>query len=55
MRPKSPPNSAPKAPDSVSIALKRMHETVISEEVPSDFTELLAAIERKIAAGKGDR
>jgi Anti-sigma factor NepR len=49
MRPKLPPKVRPSQPDAVSIALKRMHKTVVSEDVPQDFVDLLAAIERKIA------
>ena len=38
-------------PDAVSIALKRMHDKVVSEDLPDDFADLLAEIERKIADG----
>lgn len=38
-------------PDAVSIALKRMHDKVVSEDLPDDFADLLAAIERKIVDG----
>jgi hypothetical protein len=51
--PKHPPVMPPltKSPDAVSIALKRMHQNVISEDVPQDFMDLLSAIERKIDDG----
>jgi hypothetical protein len=55
MRPKSPPNPPQNAPDAVSIALKRMHQNVITEDVPKDFADLLAAIGRKIETGESDR
>ncbi len=38
--------------DPVSIALKRLHDDVTSEEVPDDFLSILAAIDRKIASGE---
>jgi hypothetical protein len=49
MRPKSPKNAAPAttSSDAVSIALKRMHQSVITEDVPQDFMDLLSAIARK--------
>lgn len=38
-------------PYAVSIALKRMHDTVVFENLPDDFADLLAEIERKIVYG----
>jgi hypothetical protein len=55
MRQKPPPNPPQSAPDAVSIALKRMHQKVISEDVPKDFEDLLAAIGRKIDTGESER
>jgi Anti-sigma factor NepR len=34
--------------DPIAIALKRLHEEVEAEEIPSEFLELLAQIDRKI-------
>lgn len=34
--------------DPISLALKRLHETVVSEDVPEDFLNLLAEIDRKL-------
>jgi hypothetical protein len=55
MRAKTPPNPPRDAPDPVSIALKRMHQNIITEDVPKDFEDLLAAIGRKIDPGTRDR
>jgi hypothetical protein len=54
MRQKPPINPAPPPakPDAVSIALKRMHQSVVGEDVPPDFMDLLSAIERKIGDGE---
>ena len=38
--------------DPVSIALKRLHADVMSEDVPDDFMSILAAIDRKIETGE---
>ena len=38
-------------PYAVSIALKRMLDTVVFENLPDDFADLLAEIERKIVYG----
>ena len=38
-------------PDAVSIAFKRMNDTVVSESLPDDFADLLAEIEQKIVYG----
>ena len=38
--------------DPVSIALKRLHADVTSEDVPDDFMSILAAIDRKIETGE---
>jgi hypothetical protein len=55
MRAKTPPVPSRDAPDAVSIALKRMHQNVIGEDVPKDFEDLLAAIGRKIDSGDKGR
>jgi Anti-sigma factor NepR len=34
--------------DPIAIALKRLHEEVEAEEIPSEFLELLAQIDRKM-------
>ena len=34
--------------DPIAIALKRLHEEVEAEEIPSEFLDLLAAIDRKL-------
>jgi Anti-sigma factor NepR len=34
--------------DPISLALKRLHETVVAEDVPDDFLNLLAEIDRKL-------
>jgi Anti-sigma factor NepR len=34
--------------DPIAIALKRLHEEVEAEPIPSDFLDLLAAIDRKM-------
>lgn len=36
--------------DPISIALKRLHETVVAEDVPEDFLNILAEIDRKLEA-----
>ena len=36
--------------DPIAIALKRLHEDVEAEEIPSEFLNLLAAIDRKMDA-----
>ena len=36
--------------DPIAIALKRLHEEVEAEEIPSEFLNLLAAIDRKMDA-----
>jgi hypothetical protein len=54
-KPPTTPPAAPATPDAVSIALKRMHQTVIGEDVPQDFMDLLSAIERKIGDGEAPR
>ena len=38
--------------DPVSIALKRLHADVTSEDLPDDFLSILAAIDRKIETGE---
>jgi hypothetical protein len=38
------------AADPISIALKKLHDDVASEDVPDEFLDLLAEIDRKIAA-----
>ena len=40
--------------DPIAIALKRLHEEVEAEEIPSEFMDLLAAIDRKMN-DKGSR
>ena len=43
------------ASDPIAIALKRLHEEVEAEEIPSEFIDLLAAIDRKMDVnGKGE-
>ncbi|MEO5598825.1 MAG: NepR family anti-sigma factor [Novosphingobium sp.] len=45
--------SAAAAPfDSVSAALRSMHDSVTAEPVPDDFLRILDEIDAKIAAGK---
>ncbi|MEP6869920.1 MAG: NepR family anti-sigma factor [Novosphingobium sp.] len=45
--------SAAAAPfDSVSAALRSMHDSVTAEPVPDDFLSILDEIDAKIAAGK---
>jgi Anti-sigma factor NepR len=39
--------------DSISIALRRLHKTVVDESIPDDFLNLLAEIDRKIDVEKG--
>lgn len=34
--------------DPIAIALKRLHEEVEAEEIPAEFLDLLAAIDRKL-------
>ena len=34
--------------DPISIALKRLHDEVLAEDIPNEFLELLAQIDRKI-------
>lgn len=36
--------------DPIAIALKRLHEEVEAEAIPSEFLDLLAAIDRKMDA-----
>lgn len=36
--------------DPIAIALKRLHEEVEAEEIPAEFLDLLAAIDRKMDA-----
>jgi hypothetical protein len=39
--------------DPISIALRRLHKTVVDESIPDDFLSLLAEIDRKIDVEKG--
>lgn len=39
--------------DPVLAALRRLHLSVVSEELPEDFLKILAEIDAKIAAAKG--
>ena len=41
--------------DPVSIALKRLHADVTSEDLPDDFLSILAAIDRKIETGEDNQ
>lgn len=34
--------------DPIAIALKRLHDEVLAEEIPEEFLDLLAKIDRKI-------
>lgn len=34
--------------DAISLALRRMHESVVAEDVPVEFLDLLAEIDRKL-------
>ncbi len=41
--------------DPIAIALKRLHDEVEAEEIPSEFLDLLAQIDRKMdAKAKGE-
>lgn len=39
--------------DPIAMALKRLHDDVVSEPVPDDFMKLLSEIDRKIGSEKG--
>lgn len=49
--PEAGAHPAEPAADPISIALKKLHETVIAEDVPEDFLSILAEIDRKLDTG----
>ena len=44
-------NATEPAADPISLALRKLHETVVAEEVPEDILNILAEIDRKLEAG----
>lgn len=43
----------PSSSDPIGTALRRLHDEIANEPLPSDFLKLIAEIDKKIEEGKG--